>query len=163
MEEPPVEAAPMVEPAPAPEPAPEATPPPPPPPKVTKAKAELAPVKGQKFKPGTVMFSQTEGDSTSQVTSPEGFEGLKAGSYHLVVHTAAECGPNATKAGKAFPGAATPLEFKAEADSSAIDVPSAPLQLEGEQTVTGRVLVLHDDKRGKVGKALACGPITAEE
>lgn len=149
----------MAEPAPTPEPAPPPPPPPPPPPKVTKAKAELTPNKGQKFKPGTVMFSQKEGDSTSQVTSPSGFEGLKAGSYHLVVHTAADCGPNGTKAGAPFAGASTPVDFKADASSSAIDVPSAPVQLEGEQAVTGRVLVLHDDKGGKVGKAIACGPI----
>lgn len=166
VEPPPVEEAPppvMEEPVPAAEAAPEVTPPPPPAPKVTKAKAELSPNKGQKFQPGVVMFSQTEGDATSQVSSPEGFAGLKAGSYHLVVHTAADCGPNATKAGAPFPGAEAPIAFTAEADSSAIDVPSAPLQLEGEKTVTGRVLVLHSDKRGKAGKALACGPITADE
>lgn len=160
IEPPPVEAPPpMAEPAPAPEPPPPPPAPPPPPPKVTKAQAELTPIKGQKFKPGTVMISQKEGDSTSQVTSPAGFEGLKAGSYHLVVHTAADCGPNATKAGAVFTGASTPVGFTADATSSAIDVPSAPVQLEGEQSVTGRVLVLHADKAGKIGKAIACGPI----
>lgn len=147
-----------------PAPAPEAPPPPPPaappPPKVMKAKVELTPVKGQKFKAATVMLSQKEGDPTSEVTSSGGFEGLKAGPYHLVVHSSAECGPNATKAGAVFPGAATPLDFKADAGNGAIEMPSAAVQLEGDQGVTGKVLVLHADKGGKVGKALACGPIT---
>lgn len=165
VEPPPVEATPPpvanVDPAPVQAPPPAVEPPPPPPPaKVMKAKAELTPVKGQKFKPTTVVFSQKEGDPTSEITS-SGVEGLKAGSYHLVVHTATGCGPNATKAGPAFAGAATPVDFKADASSNSIDVPTAPVQVEGDQGVTGHVLVLHDDKGGKVGKAIACGPITS--
>jgi len=31
------------------------------------------------------------------------------------------------------------------------------IQLEGDGSVVGRALVLHDDKKGKPGKALACG------
>ena len=149
------------EPTPAPEAPPPVAPPAPPPPKVTKAKAELTPVKGQKFKAATVTLSQKEGDSTSELVSSAGFEGLKAGSYHLVVHSGAECGPNATRAGTVFAGATAPIGFKADASGGAIEVPAAAVQLEGEQAVTGKVLVLHADKGGKAGKALACGPITS--
>jgi hypothetical protein len=34
------------------------------------------------------------------------------------------------------------------------------LQLDGDGTIVGHTLVLHDDKKGKPGKVLACGPIT---
>lgn len=164
IEPPPMEAPPppvSADPAPAAEPAPPPPAPVAPPPKVTKAKAELTPVKGQKFKPATVMLSQKEGDATSDVSAPGGFEGLKAGAYHLVVHSGAECGPNGTKAGAVFPGASAPIGFTAEASGGGIDVPTAAVQLEGDQSVTGKVLVLHADKAGKAGKALACGPITS--
>jgi len=33
------------------------------------------------------------------------------------------------------------------------------IQLDGDTAIVGHTLVLHDDKKGKPGKALACGPI----
>src|SRR5262249_26515678 len=95
--EPAVAAAPA-EPAPAPEPA---KPPAPPPPKVLHAKAALDPVKAAKLKGASITFTQEEGKPAT-VASSGWFDGIKAGKYHLVVHASKECGPNATKAGKAM-------------------------------------------------------------
>jgi len=152
--------APPVEPvASKPEPPPE-PPAPPPPPKVMKATAELAPNKGQKFKAATIKFSQKEGESTTEVTSTGWFDGLKAGKYHLVVHTSAECGASAAKAGKPLAATANvAMDFTADKDSGNIDISGVVAMVEGDQTITGHTLVLHDDKGGKPGKALACGPI----
>ena len=38
----------------------------------------------------------------------------------------------------------------------------AALKVDGADTVAGKTLVLHDDKKGKPGKAVACGPITVD-
>lgn len=143
------------------EPAPEPEPPPPPPPrKAWHAQAELTPVKGAKIKGATVTFVQTEGKPVT-VGSNGWFEGIKSGKYHLVVHEAAACGPNATKAGKAGGG---DIEFVATKGMDALDVGEAnAIQLDGDGTIIGRTLVLHDDKKGKPGKALACGPISAAD
>ena len=142
-----------------PEPPPE-PPAPPPPPKVMKATADLAPNKGQKFKAATIKFSQKEGESTTAVTSTGWFDGLKAGKYHLVVHTSADCGANAAKAGKPLAATANAaMDFTADKDSANIDISGVVAMVEGDQTITGHTLVLHDDKGGKPGKALACGPI----
>lgn len=142
--------------APAPAPEPEPAPAPPPPPKSWKASAELTPVKGSKIKPATVTFAQEEGGETT-IASTGWFTGLKAGKYHLVVHEAAECGANATKAGKATDKT---VEFTAAKGTESLDAPkSATVSLGGDDTVIGHTLVLHDDKKGKPGKALACGPI----
>jgi len=35
--------------------------------------------------------------------------------------------------------------------------------LDGEHSVVGHTLVLHDDKKGKPGKAVACGAITSTD
>ena len=75
-------------------------PPPPPPPKTFHAKAALAPVKGTKLGPATVSFTQEEGKDTA-VAAEGGLTGLAKGTYRLVVHQSADCGPNATKAGAA--------------------------------------------------------------
>lgn len=153
-EPPPEQAAePVAPPAPPPEPEP-------PPPRSWNAQAEMAPVKGAKIKGATVTFAQTEGKPVT-VTSTGWFEGIKSGKYHLVVHEAAECGPNATKVGKA--GGAD-IEFVATKGMDAIDVePVETIQLDGDGTIVGRTLVLYDDKKGKPGKALACGSISAAE
>jgi glucose/arabinose dehydrogenase len=141
-------------PAPDPEPAP---PPAPPPPKSWKAQAELAPVKGAKIKAATVTFAQEEGGQVT-VASTGWFEGIKAGKYHLVVHESADCGTNAAKAGKAMASGDVPFAAAKGADS--LDVGKvATLQLDGDTTIIGHSLVLTDDKKGKPGKALACGPI----
>jgi outer membrane biosynthesis protein TonB len=156
------EPAPEPAPAPKPEPAPEPEPPPPPPPPPPKswhAQAALTPVKGAKIKAATVTFAQTEGKGVA-VGSTGWFDGIKSGKYHLVVHDAAACGPNATKAGKPV----ADIEFFAAKGMDALDVAeSAAVQLAGDGTIVGHTLVLHDDKKGKPGKALACGPIASAE
>jgi hypothetical protein len=142
----------------APAPEPEA-PAPPPPPKSWHAQAELKPVKGAKLKPATVTFAQDEGDST-KLGSIGWFDGIKPGKYHLVVHEAADCGPNATKAGK--PMAGGDISFAAVKGESSLEIaPSSAMPLDGDGAIVGHALVLHDDRRGKAGKVLACGAITA--
>jgi hypothetical protein len=157
----PAQPKPEPEPPPAPEPKPEPEPEPPPPPPAAKqwhAQAELTPVKGAKFKGATITFVQTEGKPAVKLGSTGWFEGIRSAPYHLVVHDGAACGPNATKAGK--PGAT--IEFVATAGMDALDVEdSAAVQVDGDATIVGRTLVLHEDKQGKPGKALACGPIAA--
>jgi hypothetical protein len=149
--------APMAEKKPAPEPAPE-QPAPPPPPKSWHAQAELTPVKGAKLKAATVTFSQDEGHPVT-VASTGWFDGIKVGKYHLIVHEAAECGPNATKVGKPMPG---DIPFAAAKGATSLDVGQVEsIQLDGDSAIVGRTLVLHDDKKGKPGKALACGPIAS--
>lgn len=154
--------APEAKPAPEPEPAPAPEPPPPPPaPKTAHAQAQLSPVKGAKIKGATVTFSQQEGQAVS-VGSTGWFEGIKAGKYHLVVHEGADCGPNATKVGKPMGG--DDIAFTAAKGMDALDVGQvASLQLQGDGAIVGHTLVLHDDKKGKPGKALACGSIAAGE
>jgi hypothetical protein len=144
-------------PAPAPEPTPAPAPAPPPEPKVTKAKADLTPSKGSKFKAATITFAQPEGGAVA-VASSGWFDGLKAGTYHLVVHDGADC----KKPGAAFKAAATAdMTFKAEKDSSNLDVSGVAINLIGDTGVTGHVLALTGDKKGKPGATLACGPIVA--
>ena len=142
------------EPPPAPEP-----PPPPPPPKTWRAQAQLSPVKGAKLKGATVTFSQQEGQPVS-VASTGWFDGIKAGKYHLLVHQNSDCGPNATKAGKPIAGADIP--FAAAKGMDGLDVAQVnAIQLDGDTAIVGHTLVLHDDKKGKPGKALACGTIAS--
>jgi len=139
----------------APQPAPE--PPAPPAPKTWHAHAQLNPVKGAKIKGALVTFAQQEGQPVA-VGSTGWFDGIKPGKYHLVVHESADCGPNATKAGKA--GADIP--FVATAGMDSLDVGEVPpIAIDGDGSIVGHTLVLHDDKKGKPGKALACGTIAA--
>jgi hypothetical protein len=143
-----------------PEPPPPPEPEPPPPPKTWHAQADLTPVKGAKIKGATVTFAQTEGKPVT-IGSTGWFEGIKSGKYHLVIHEAAECGPNATKAGK--PGGGE-FEFVATKGMDALDIePVDTIQLDGDATIVGRTLLLYDDKKGKRGKVLACGSISATE
>ena len=140
-----------------PEPPPAPEPPPPPPPKTWHAQAQLTPVKGAKLKGATVTFSQQEGQPVS-VASTGWFDGIKAGKYHLLVHQNSDCGANATKAGKPIAGADIP--FAAAKGMAGLDVAQVnAIQLDGDTAIVGHTLVLHDDKKGKPGKALACGPI----
>ena len=150
--------APVVEAPPAPAPAPE--PAPPPPPKAWKASAELTPVKGQKIKGATVTFAQTEGKPVA-IGSTGWFDGIKSGKYHLVVHESAECGVNAAKAGKPLAATATTeMGFTAAKGMDALDIGTVEgVSLDGDSTIVGHTLVLHEDKKGKPGKALACGAI----
>jgi hypothetical protein len=148
---------PVVEKKPEPEPEPA---PPPPPPKTWHAKAEMTPVKGAKIKAATVTFSQPEGQQTF-VGSKGWFDGIRSGKYHLVVHEAADCGPNATKAGK--PTATPDLPLVAAVGMDSVDIGKTDgIPLDGDGTIVGHTLVLHDDKKGKPGKPLACGAITSD-
>jgi len=147
--------------APAPEPEPAPAPPPPPPPKSWRAQAALTPVRGSRIKAATVTFAQQEGQPVT-IASSGGFAGIRAGKYHLVVHQAAACGPNASKAGKAMAGAS--VGFTAAKGMDALEVTgSEVMQLAGDAAIVGHTLVLHDDKRGKPGRSLACGPIAAAD
>jgi hypothetical protein len=149
------EPAPEAKPAPEPEPAPEPTPAPPP--KTTFAIAQMVPAKGSRIKGTAVTLTQTEGGAVT-VASNGWFDGLKAGKYHLLVHDGADCGPNGSKAGK--PMASADIPFTAAKGQTALDVGEvSSIQLAGDAAVVGHALVLHDDKKGKPGKALACGPI----
>ena len=139
-------------------------PPPPPPPREMTARAELAPVKGTKMKPTAVTFFQVEGEP-AQVTSDSPFEGLKAGTYHLVIHEAAGCGKNAAGAGAIWETTAAitfPVVVTKKAPGT-VEQDGVELMLEGDDSIVGRTLVLHADKKGKPGKAVACGPIATAE
>jgi Cu/Zn superoxide dismutase len=145
-------------PPPAPEPAP---PPPPPPPKQFAAQVELAPIKGQKMKAVVVKFSQQEGKSAVAM-SDSAIEGLKPGKYHLVVHEAGDCGPNGTKAGKVWETTAANaivVEVTKASPTAKIESTDLAIALDGDQSIVGKTLVLHDDKAGKPGKIQACGAI----
>lgn len=149
------EVEPIADPEPTPKPAP------PPPPKMWHAKADLTPVKGSKMKATSVTFAQTEGESV-QVTTDAPIEGLKPGKYHFVIHEGAACGPNATKVGAAWGSGGAPLDVDvAKGGAGSIDQADRELALDGDASVVGHTLVLHDDKKGKPGKAIACGPITS--
>ena len=156
-EPPPVVAEKPAEPAAPPEPAAPAEPAVP---KNFTAKAALEPVKGAKMPPGTVSFAQQQGSDTSVTSS---FEGLKAGKYHLVIHDGSECGPNATKAGPPWKGGdAVKLTFAVGKDQPGnIEETGVKLMLDGVAPIVGQTLVLHGDKKGQPGKALACGTIEA--
>jgi hypothetical protein len=145
-----------------PEPAPPVPEPaPPPPPKTWHAQADLVPIKGIKIKAATVTFTQEEGQPAA-VGSSGWFDGIKAGKYHLVVHEGTDCGASAVKAGKPMGTASIP--FAALKGTTSLEVnQAAAIQLEGDAAVIGHTLVLHDDRKGKAGRALACGPIRMGE
>ena len=142
-----------------PEPPPPA-PEPPPPPKSWHAKADMTPLKGVKIKAATVTFSQDEGQQVI-VGSKGWFDGIRSGSYHFVIHEAADCGPNATKVGKPIAGPDMVLVAAVGMDSVDIGKVDA-IKLDGDGAIVGHTLVLTDDKKGKPGKPIACGAITAE-
>ncbi len=148
------------------------TPPPPPPPpkvaapekaepapepavpKILHAKAALVPVTGSKVGTASVSFAQDDGADTT-VTSDD-FDGLKPGKYHLVIHDGETC----DKPGDAWKGgAAIELTLKITKDSHGLEETKVKLDLGGIAPASGHALVLHDDKKGKPGKALACGTI----
>lgn len=132
-------------------------PPPPPPPKEFSAKAALTAVKGVKLTPVTVSFSQKEGGPTSVKAE---IEGLKAGKYHFIIHEAGECGPNATKAGAPWAGGSSvALGFTVLKGAIGEVDESVALPIDGDTSIVGHTLVLHDDKKGAPGKPVACGTI----
>jgi hypothetical protein len=153
--------APVAEAKPEPPPPAPPEPPPPPPPKSWHAQADLTPIKGIKIKPATVTFTQEEGQPAA-VGSSGWFDGIKAGKYHLVVHEGTDCGVGAVKAGK--PMGAASIPFAATKGMTTLEInQAAAIQLDGDAAVIGHTLVLHDDKKGKAGRALACGPIRMGE
>jgi hypothetical protein len=151
-------AAPVEQPEPEPEPqAEKPADPPPAPPKQWHAKAALTPVKGAKLKPMLVSFSQREGEETT--VEANAFSGAKAGTYWLVVHASDSCGPNATKAGAAWETASALKVVIAKDLSGGLESGVAQFDLDGDTGAMGRTLVLHEDKKGSPGKAVACGSI----
>lgn len=133
------------------EPAPE----PPKPPKVVRAKAALTPVKGSKLKPLLVAFTQRQDEPAT--VEADALEGVKPGTYWLVIHDGDTCGPNATKAGAAWAGAAEMKIVIAKDLTGGLEDEEATLTLDGETGALGHALVLHEDKKGKPAKAIACG------
>jgi hypothetical protein len=127
------------------------------------ARAELAPVKGIKLKPATISFTQVEGEGT-RVASVEPLVGLAAGKYHLVVHDSADCGKNAARIGGVWePAAGAGLTVDvAKGKPAGVDVGGVELTLDGEDSIVRHTLVLHADKKGAPGKAVACGAIVAD-
>lgn len=131
----------------------------PPPPKNWFAKAALTPVKGARVKPFLVAFSQEEGADTKLVADP--ILNLKAGAYHVVIHDGAACGPNGTKAGAARAGG---VSFAIAKDGSGgLEPAMTQLALDGDDSIIGHTIVLHQDKKGGPGKILACGAIEAAD
>jgi len=138
-------------------PPPAEQPPPPPPPKTFSASVAVAPTKGSKLKATTVTLSQEEGKPASVTGSAEG---LKPGKYVWMVHEG-DC----KKVGKAFAAtesATISMEITKEAPAGQLSGEQAWM-LDGEQTVVGKVLVLHEMKKDKPGKALGCGAISSGE
>ena len=133
----------------------ETQPPPPPPPKTFSATVAVAPSKGSKAKATTVTISQEEGKPASVSGS---VEGLKPGKYVWQIHEG-DC----KKPGKAFAATETAtvaMEITKEAPTGQVSGEQA-WSLDGEATVVGKILVLHEMKKDKPGKALACGAITS--
>lgn len=128
-------------------------------PVILHAKAEMTPTKGSKLEPFVIAFMQRQGDNALVLADLP--VGVKAGTYHYVIHEGSEC---------AKPGP-TWAETKdvdlrlvvLEDLTGALDNTELAAHLEGEQTLIGHTLVLHDDKKGKPGKALACAPIVASD
>lgn len=137
-------------------------PPPPPPPMEWHAAAQLAPVKGVRMPPVDVTLWQVEGEPL-QIRSSAPIAKLKAGSYRLVVHEGEACGAKAKLAG------AVMVDLSAEAPLVATrkEAPSVELEtraatLDGDGSILGHALVLHGEKRGKLGAPLACGVVMGE-
>ena len=145
---------------PAPTPAKKEEPPAPPPPKMFHAKSTLDPVKGAKQKSGTIAFIEEEGKPAAAKGS---FDALKAGKYHLVLHSGTACGKNGASAGKA---GAVDIAFEVKKGDAAGTVDQSSVdgaKLEGDDAIVGKVLALHDDAKGKPGKLIACGVVNKAE
>lgn len=130
-------------------------------PKTKGAKAALTPLKGAKQPPGTVTFAQGDAEETTNITSD--FEGLRPGTYHLVIHDGSECGDNGDKAGGPWKGAESiSLAFKVgRGQPGNLDESGVKLMLSGVAPIVGQTIMLHEDKKGQPGKAIACGTIDA--
>ena len=136
----------------------DAPPPAPPPekePTILHAKAEMTPAKGSKLEPFVIAFMQREGDNALVLADLP--VGVKAGTYHYVIHDGADC----AKPGP--PWAETKdvsLKLVVLADlTGALENTELAAHLDGEKALVEHTLVLHEDKKGKPGKAVACGTI----
>ena len=137
--------------------------PPPPPaekePVILHAKAEMTPAKGSKLEPFVVGFMQRQGDNALVMADLP--VGVKPGTYRYVVHDGGEC----AKPGAVW-GETKDAELKLvvlEDLTGAIENTELAAHLDGETTLIGHTLVLHEDKKGKPGKVLACGPIVMSD
>jgi Cu/Zn superoxide dismutase len=141
----------------------EEEPAPPPQPLEWTAQVELAPVKGVKMKPLTISLKQTEGEGV-EIAAADVISGLTPGIYYFVVHESADCGKNAAKIGPAWaPAAGVALSITiAKGEPGELDS-EVDYTLDGEDSIIGHTLVLHADKKGKIGKAVACGAIASTD
>lgn len=142
---------------------PEAQPQPAPQPQATRvvaAAAELTPVGGARVKPTTVVIQQTEGQPAK--ISEVDFQGLHPGKYQLVVHENAECGPNASKVGRATMPVAATVDV-AQGAPGKVEQGQVEVTLEGDQSIVGKTLVLHEVRGGKPSVPQACGQISRLE
>jgi Cu/Zn superoxide dismutase len=127
------------------------------------AEATLTPVKGAKLKASAVRLVQTEGSDAS--IEADALEGAKPGTYWLVVHDGTSCDANAAKAGAAWAAAAeSSLKLVVAKDGATpLDATTVSFAISGDEGAVGHAMVLHEDKKGKPGKALACGVIAETE
>jgi hypothetical protein len=143
-------------------PPPPEPPPPPPPPMEWHATVRLEPVKGVRMPGFEIAFVQVEGEATRARTTAA-IDKLKAGSYHLVVHDGSECGKKGEKVGAALIDlSADALLVAKKKELPSLDVESGALPLDGDSSIVGHAVVLHADKRGKLGKAVACGLVVSQ-
>ncbi|HSD88554.1 MAG TPA: hypothetical protein VLB44_13595 [Kofleriaceae bacterium] len=127
------------------------------------AKAAMTPTKASRLEPFTIGFMQHEGDNALVLADLP--VGVKAGTYHYLIHEGAECGPDGTKVGPVWRETKdVDLKLVVLKDlTGALDNSELAAHLEGEQAIVKHTLVLHDDKKGKPGKPLACGTIEPSE
>jgi len=124
------------------------------------AKAALAPNNGMKLKPFKVSFRSQETVGNANVFA-DSIDGLEPGTYHLVIHEGENCGNNAVKAGPPWAGTSNvDIRIVIGGDlSSGLKVNQARIVLVGDAAIIGHTLVLHQNRGGKPGNAIACGPI----
>ena len=139
--------------------APLPAPPPEKEPVVLHAKAEMTATKGSKLEPFVVGFMQREGDNALVLADLP--VGVKPGKYLYVIHDGADC------AKPGGPWAETKdvvLELVVQKDlTGALENTELAAHLDGEKALVEHTLVLHEDKKGKPGKAVACGTIKASD
>ena len=126
-------------------------------PKRIYAKAALSPVRGSRLKRILVSFTQRGNADTTVETGA--FTNAMPGTYWLVIHDGSACGANASKAGPVWPGADVMRVVIRRDLSGGLETTELDLSLDGDAGAISHALVLHDDKKGKPGKALACGVI----
>ncbi|MBX3159826.1 MAG: hypothetical protein KF773_27900 [Deltaproteobacteria bacterium] len=124
------------------------------------AQADLAPVGNTRMKPVSVVIEQQEGQPAK--ISEVDFQGLHPGKYQLVVHENAECGANASKVGRATMPVAATVDV-AQGAPGKVEPGQVEVTLEGDQSIIGKTLVLHEVRGGKPSVPQACGQISRLE